>query len=123
MCYRIVWSTIRIIICHISHKCFDIMKFDKDGKLIAQVISKKIKLKEKEELLLEKDEFHTYETWCLIKLEELGRVSKKQWAKEMGVNYSFMLDPLIKKNIDKINVISISKTQVYYEIKEGIKIR
>lgn len=71
-----------------------------------------------------KEEFHTWDTWCLLKLEDLGRISKRQWAFEMGYNYPICLDKMIKNNIDKLKITHVGwGNKIYCEIKDGVKIR
>lgn len=63
-------------------------------------------------------EFHTWEEICLLKLQELGKITKKEWATAMGFNYTISLDKTIKNNRDKLNITQEAKRKpIYCEIR------
>lgn len=69
----------------------------------------------------EKIIFRTWDTWCLLKLKELGKSTMKKWATEMGYINNFNMDRIVKKHADKLNIsISSSSRLKYYEIKKDV---
>ena len=70
-------------------------------------------------LLGKKEEFHTWDNWCLLKLEELGRSTQKEWAKAMEYNYPASISGVIRNNVDKL-IITLSRSgrRKFYEIEK-----
>ena len=71
--------------------------------------------------MTEKEIYHTWDTWCLLKLKELGRSTMEKWAKAMGYKNNFNMNRVVENNIDKLKITKTSTGRLkYYEIKEGV---
>lgn len=70
-----------------------------------------------------KEEFHTWENWCLRKLKEIGRSGPQRWAEAMGCEFAASMAGIIRNNIDKLTVTtSFSGRRKFYEVKEGVNL-
>lgn len=69
-------------------------------------------------------EFMTWDNMCLKKLKEMGKSTRKQWAKAMGYESSCCMKNIIKNNLDKLIITpSITrKNKYFYEVKENFEI-
>lgn len=66
-----------------------------------------------------KDEYHTWDDWCLLKLEELGRSTLNEWGTAMDYNYPASMIKLIRNNVNKL-IITLSRSgrRKFYEIEK-----
>lgn len=75
------------------------------------------------EVVSEKEVYRTWDTWCLIKLRELGRSTQKQWAHAMGDKHPASISGMIKNNTDKLIItLSPSGRYKFYEVRKDVKL-
>lgn len=68
-----------------------------------------------------KEVFHTWDTWCLIKLKELGKSTMEKWAKAMGYENSFNMNKVAMDNLDKLIITTPSTGRLrFFEVKENV---
>ena len=64
--------------------------------------------------------FRTWDDWCLLKLNELGKSTMQQWATAMGYENSYNLDKVIKNIRYKLKITSSATSRLkFYEVREA----
>ncbi|KKN57625.1 hypothetical protein LCGC14_0559970 [marine sediment metagenome] len=67
-----------------------------------------------------KEEYNTWDNWCLKKLKELGKLTLTEWAIAMDYKFSSSMNVIVKRNKDKLKITKFTGRVKIYEIREDV---